>query len=231
MSLFNHATATCPHCAAQFDVEVVASINADRRPDLRQQIIDGAFQAVTCPTCATIFRLPPAFTYVDVGRGQWVLAYAAHELENWPALEAQAAVVFARSYGSEAPAAAREIGAGLTQRITFGWPALREKLLARTMGLDDVTLELLKIAVMRSVQKPPFADETELRLVGEDDGALKLAWLETGSEATLASLAVQRDIYDDIAFDTAAWSGLREQVAGRSFVDVNRLLVAPALAA
>lgn len=230
MSLFNHATVTCPHCAAQFDVEVVASINADRRPDLRQQIIDGTFQAATCPKCATRFRLPPAFTYVDVGRGQWVLAYADYELENWPVLETQAATVFARSYGDEAPAAAREIGAGLTQRITFGWPALREKLIAHEMTLDDVTLELLKIAVMRNVQKPPFADETELRLVGPDDGALKLAWLDRTGERTLASLTVQRDIYDDIAFDKAAWADLRTQLAGHSFVDVDRLLVAPALA-
>ncbi len=93
MSLFNHATVTCPHCAAQFAVEAAASINADRRPDLRQQIIDGEFQAQTCPTCGTRFRLPPSLSYVDIARGQWILAYPADELPNWPALEEQAATV------------------------------------------------------------------------------------------------------------------------------------------
>ncbi len=231
MSLFNHVTTNCPKCGAAIRAEAVASINADRRPDLRQQIIDATFQAETCPACAARFRLPPSFTYADLARGQWILAYPSDEVVNWPALEAQAATVFTLAYGPDAPRAAREIGAALTTRITFGWPAIREKLICPDLGLDDVTLELLKAAVMRNVQKPPFADSTELRLIGADDGALKLAWLDSATEATLASLQVPRDIYDDVAGDAAAWAPLRGQLAGHAFADLNRLLVAPALAA
>ncbi|MGH7043857.1 MAG: CpXC domain-containing protein [Acetobacteraceae bacterium] len=230
MSLFNHANVTCPHCDAQFDVEVVASVNADRRPDLRQQILDGAFQAETCGTCGTVFRLPPSFSYIDVGRSQWIMAYPANELENWVALEAQAADIFATAYGAAAPPAARAIGADLVPRITFGWPAMREKLLCLDLGLDDAILELLKAAVMRTVQKPPFADTTELRLLGAEHGALALAWLNSMTEATLAGLEVPRDIYTDIANDTAAWAAMRTRLIGHSFTDLNRLLV-PALAA
>ncbi len=113
MSLFNQATVTCPHCAAQFDVAVVASINADRRPDLRQAILDGTFQAQTCDACGTVFRLPPNVSYVDVERGQWIMAYPADELENWAVLETHATEIFDAAYGPAAPAAAREIGAGL----------------------------------------------------------------------------------------------------------------------
>lgn len=231
MSLFNQVTAECPKCGAEIHAEAVASINADRRPDLRQQIMDALFQAETCASCGTEFRLPPSFTYVDQARGQWLITYPADEVVNWPALEEQAAIVFARAYGVDAPPAAREIGATLTPRIAFGWPAVREKLICRDLDLDDVTLELLKIAVMRTVQRPPFADTTELRLVGTEDGELKLAWLDSTTEASLAVLPVPRDIYDDIAGDTAAWAGLREQLAGHAFADLNRLLVAPALAA
>ena len=45
MSLFNPAAAQCPNCGTAQDVQLVGSINADRRPDLRQQILDRTFQA------------------------------------------------------------------------------------------------------------------------------------------------------------------------------------------
>jgi len=228
MSLFNQATVTCPHCATQFEVDQVASINADRRPDLRREILDGVFQAQTCAHCGTVFRLPPSFSYLDVGHGQWIMAYPADELVNWPVLEAHAEEIFDTAYGAGAPAAARDIGAGLVPRITFGWPAIREKLLCPELALDDVTLELLKAAVMRTVQKPPFADSTELRLLGAADGGLTLAWLDSNTEATLASLRVPRDIYGDIEGDVAAWAGMRERLAGHGFADLNRLLVVSA---
>lgn len=230
MSLFSHAKVTCPRCSAAFDVDVVASVNADRRPDLRRQILDGVFQVETCAACGTVFRLPPSFSYIDVGRSQWIMAYPAAELVNWTALEAQAADIFASAYGAAAPPAARVIGAGLVARITFGWPAMREKLLCPELGLDDLTLELLKAAVMRTVPKPPFADSTEFRLLGAAHGALSLAWLNSTTEATLAAVDVPRDIYNDIAGDTAAWAAMRARLADHSFTDLNRLLV-PSLAA
>ncbi len=225
MSLFNQANVTCPRCATEFAAEVVASVNADRRPDLREAILDGTFQALTCASCASHFRLPPSFSYVDVGRGQWIMAYPTDEVEHWTALEAQAGHIFASSYGAEAPPAAQAIGADLCARITFGWPAMREKLLCVALGLDDVTQELTKAAVMRSVPNPPFANATELRLVGAPMGALQLAWLNRDPEATLAGVDVPRDIYTDIAGDTAAWAVMRGRIEGHAFADLDRLLV------
>lgn len=37
--------ATCPACGAELEAETVASVNADRRPDLRDAILDGIFSA------------------------------------------------------------------------------------------------------------------------------------------------------------------------------------------
>ena len=136
------------------------------------------------------------------------------ELVNWAVLETHASEIFEAAYGPVAPTAAREIGAGLDPRITFGWPALREKLLCVALDLEDVTLELLKAAVMRTVQNPPFANSTELRLLGTAHGALSLAWLNSETEATLASLEVPRDVYNDIVDDDAAWAVMRARLAG-----------------
>ena len=209
MSLFNHATVTCPRCSAGFDVDVVASVNADRRPDLRREILDGVFQVQTCAACGTRFRLPPSFSYIDVGRSQWIMAYPAAEMVNWAALEAQAADIFASAYGAAAPPAARAIGAGLVPRITFGWPAMREKLLCPELGLDDLTLELLKAAVMRTVQKPPFADSTEFPAARRRARCAQpgVAEQHDGSDTRRGRRAA-RHLQDDIAGDTAAWAAM-----------------------
>jgi hypothetical protein len=227
MSLFTTVRAICPECDTARDIEVVASLNADRRPDLRQQILDGTFQSLACAACGGQFRIPPSFTYIDFAREQWILAHPASELADWPEFDAQARSIFASAYGPGAPETAREIGRGITARITFGWPALREKLVCTELGLDDVTLELLKLALLRQVQNAPFADTSEMRLFTADDGDLVFGWLLDDSEQNSTSLHVPRAAYDAITADNASWAPLRDELRHHLLVDVASLLVPP----
>ena len=105
--------------------------------------------------------------------------------------------------------------------------ALREKLICDELGLDDTSLELLKMAVMTTVDKPPIADQTELRLVGGNDEALDLSWVVTATEERLADLSVPRDIYDGVAGDTEAWEDVREKFDGKLLVDLRRFVAGP----
>ena len=162
MSLFHSASLNCPKCGTTANVERTASVNADRRPDLRDAIKDGTFQAIQCEKCGMPLRLPPHLTYLDVGRGSWILVEPPSLLEQWPEVEDEVFDVYAHAFGDEAPQIAQEIGEGLRPRLVFGWTALREKLICEDLGLDDTTLELLKMAIMRDVQHPPLADQTEL---------------------------------------------------------------------
>lgn len=232
MSIFITAKAKCFNCGTEAEVQLAASLNADRRPDLRTQVMDGTFQATDCPNCGTRMRLPAHLTYIHQRRGQWILVESPDELANAEAVEEEARNVFAGLYGADAPEAAQEIGRELKPRLVFGWPALREKLLADEYGLDDVTLELLKIAVIRNVSGSPLSDSTELRLTGQDagqdtgqdGGVLHFAWLESESEKHIATLDVPRESYDDLVGD-AAWEPLRAQLEGKFLVDFKRLLV------
>jgi hypothetical protein len=224
MSIFLDATATCGKCGAKVAIDLAASVNAVRRPDLRAAILDGSFQSATCAQCGGQMRLPAHLTYLDVKRGQWILVQTAEALENWKQEETEAHDIFEQNFGSEAPPASRDIGADLVPRLVFGWPALREKLICSDLAVDDTTLELLKMAVMRSVPDAPIADQTELRLVGGEGDALKLQWITSATEAPLAGLAVPREAYDDIAVGTAAWAAVRATFEGHMFVDVKRLM-------
>ena len=56
MSVFHTETINCPACATPVEFKLVFSVNADRRPDLRDAIIAGTFQRQPCPSCGTAIR-------------------------------------------------------------------------------------------------------------------------------------------------------------------------------
>ena len=225
MSLLLGAKAICQGCGTAVPTRLAASVNADRRPDLRDGIMTGTFQSEVCPGCGAKLRFPLHLSYVDNRRGQWILAEGAEGVPNWRTMETEARSIFNDAHGPGAPPAAQEMGRGLMPRIVFGWASLREKLLVRELNLDDVTLELLKAVILREVPDPPLVDQTELRLTGADEEQFQLAWIESASETELTGLSVPRDVYGEIETDIAAWFDLREKFAGAYFVDLRRLFL------
>jgi hypothetical protein len=223
MSLLLAAKAVCQACGTEVPSRLAASVNADRRPDMRASILDGTFQCVDCTGCGGRLRFPLHLSYVDTSHGQWILAEAAEAASQWRELEARAREIFDQAHGPQAPAVARELGQSLIPRVVFGWAALREKLLARDLELDDVTLELLKIAIIREVPDPPISDRTELRLTSGDGAELAFAWFEAETEAELATLSIPRATYDALADDPVPWQALRADFANAMFVDLRRL--------
>src|SRR5262249_35681889 len=148
MSMFDVATAVCGACGQEAEIEFVLSVNADRRPDLRDQILDGTFQALPCPSCGVQVRIAPRFVYLDMGRGQWIAVHPADELARWPEIEREAAAAFEAGFGAGAPPIVRELAAGIEASVVFGWPAIRERLLAADLGLAAAPLESLKMTIL-----------------------------------------------------------------------------------
>lgn len=229
MSIFQERTLSCPACGTEVSFELVHSVSADRRPDLRDAILDQSFQRKPCPSCGTSFRVDPEFVYIDFGRRQYIGVWPAARRHEWQACAAQTRQVFDDAMGTRAPASARKLGDTLDVRVVFGWPALVEKLLARQMGIDDRTLEIAKLAVMRSREEAPLPGVLELRLVGDHDGDLVLAWLgnvgddEAGREPPLR---VPRALIAEIEAEPQKWEALRASVAEGDVVDFQRALLA-----
>src|SRR5262245_35513408 len=197
MSRFFPLTLSCPACKAAVPFHANSSVNADRRPDLRDEIIADKFQLATCPKCATVFRLDPELNYLDVGRGQWIGVYPTSKLNDWQATEAGSREAFNLAYGPQSSEGAQEIGADLKPRVVFGWPAFKEKLVAADHGLNDVELELLKIALLRGMDEPLLSATTELRFTGLDPetNELILAVVSLKTGAPMEELNVPRDLY------------------------------------
>ncbi len=227
MSLFQPKNLVCPACKALVSMDAVGSINADRRPDFREAILASDFQDVTCGSCHAAFRLQPEFNYLDVGRGQWIASFPAARMADYPLEEAEAVQLFAQSYGDRAPAMAREVGKGLSVRVTFGWPAIREKLLIREHGLDDVIVEMAKLDLLRRLPEAPMKPGVELRLVNATDDTLVMVWLQADTEAVIEELIVPRALYDAIAAASDDWAPLRARLTEGAFVDMQRLYMVP----
>jgi hypothetical protein len=228
MSVFLPTTATCATCGKVAETELAASVNADRRKDLRAAIIDGSFQSLVCSGCGTEIRLPAHLTYIDIGRGQWILVEDTDRLEQWYDTEKDATALFDQAFGRGAPPLQRQMGAEIDARLVFGWTALREKLIAKQAGLDDGILEVLKISVLRNVPAPPLNDRTELRLIDvAEDGQLLLRWVNGVTEEGIVDLPLDRALYDTLAANLAPWQALLDDVRKGLFVDMNRLLISP----
>ncbi|MDE2005869.1 MAG: SDR family oxidoreductase [Rhodospirillales bacterium] len=231
MSLFRAVETPCPSCGTAVSFELVHSVNADRRPELRAAILDRGFQRETCRSCGEVFRMEPEFTYLDIGAGQWISAWPASRIAEWAALEQRGRETFARFYGSEAAPEAAAIGAGLAPRVTFGWEALREKILARGAAIDDAGLELAKTALYRTYDGLGPGDDAELRLAEIEDGdTLLLLRLLTGLETPLEEIRVPRALLDEIAADPAAWAAQRAALGEGPFLDVARMMMGGAAA-
>jgi hypothetical protein len=227
MSLFKSLSLRCPACGTAQAFDAVHSVNADRRPDLRVAILNDDFQRGDCVNCGAPMRLDPDFTLLDQAQGQWISAAPLAELAQWKAQEERARTTFDESYGPAASRGAQEIGRSLRPRVTFGWAGLREKLLAADQGLDDVSLELCKLAVLRSGAPLQMQRDTELRLVGVEGDELVFAWLLSSDEQQDQAMRVGRALYDDIAADVdGQWAKLRTALSAGPFVDINRMLIA-----
>lgn len=231
MSLFSTTTLKCPHCGQANTLEEVGSLNADRRPDLRQQILDGSFQAADCSHCGKRFRLEPDFNYMDAGRGQWIACYPGPRILDHLEAAAEMEAVFDSNFGPAAGQAAHALGQALTGRVVFGWAAMREKLVARDLGLDDLVLELLKLDLLRGMPEIPLGAGTELRLVDVAGPDLTFAWFGPGVPESQRVLDVGMDRYQAIAGNPGDWQEVADELRDSPFVDLQKLYLGPGRAA
>ncbi|KIN70286.1 CpXC domain containing protein [Sulfitobacter noctilucae] len=223
MSLFETTTIQCPACATTSDFEAAGSVNADRRPDLRDAILDNTFQNVTCPSCGEAMRLEPVLNYLDVELGLWLAAYPPRQIGDYLALEDQVQGLFDESYGAAASEAAQTVGASLRPRLTFGWPGTCEKLLLQQHGLDDVAIELLKLDLLRRLPEAPLRPGVELRVERVSEAGFDFIWIETASEDILQRFQAKRALLSEIEANPDGWAPLRSSLTQGLFVDMQKL--------
>jgi len=229
MSIFEVLEVACPACGLEQPFSVLHSVNADRRPDLREAILQGELQAETCGGCGAAFQLDPTLTYFDATHGLWVVARPWAERVEWAAEEERARAAFHLSFGREAPPSAQAIGRKLRARVTFGWAALREKVALAVAGVDDTSIELVKLALLRDGAVDGVSDDATLRLVALDAESLTFQFVNDATATGGDIFTVPRALLDAVGADSPEWAPLRAELGGL-YVDVDRLFVEPTAA-
>lgn len=223
MSLFKDMTIACPKCEAVNRIKAVDSVNADRRPDLRDDILAGTFQVFPCESCEEPIRLEPQFNYLDVSAGLWIAAYPGRMMPEFLEIEDSVNDVFRNSYGADAMDSAQAVGVTLQKRLTFGWPAVREKLMLRAAGIPDAEAEMLKLDLMRRLPQAPLAPGIELRIVDQGEDGLVLNWVETVSETVVQEFLAVPALLDEIRANPDGWAPIRAVLEDGPFVDMQKL--------
>lgn len=225
MSLFQTITLACPACATPVDFELVASVNADRRPDLRDAILDGSFQREACPSCGTRFRAEPQFIYIELGRKLYLGVWPLAQRSDWHGCVDTSRQAFDLAFGERGGPEAQALAEGVALRVVFGWPALREKLLAAQAGIDDVTLELAKLDLLRRLGRAPLPGRLELRLLGTHGDTLRFGWIDAHDDRTEQPFEADAGLIARIEADAPAWQALRDELGNGPLVDFQRDLL------
>ncbi len=74
MSTRSRINVTC-ECGQSFEAEVWQSVNATASPELKDEILKGAMNVVTCPTCGRRFHIEIPFLYHDLDGREWIWVY------------------------------------------------------------------------------------------------------------------------------------------------------------
>lgn len=227
MSLFSTVETVCPQCDVAAEFELVYSVNADRRPELRAEILDRTFQQLKCPACHQMFRIEPQFTYLHIEGKQFLTVWPSSDLEHWADRESESQQMFDKFWGPESGPVTAEIGRELVHRVAFGWEATHEKLVAADAGIDEVLLELAKLAVIRSQGDGFTVGDSALRLIDVDaEDNMILGLFEGADEHAYEMFKVPRALLEEIDLDEE-WDELRERLRAGPFVDMLRLVTEP----
>ena len=133
---------------------------------------------------------------------------------------ARALASFDKAFGPGSDA--HTLGAALQARVVFGWAGLCEKLIAAEAGIDDRTLELAKVAVIRSDGAIKLGPDREFRLLGATPEQLVFGWLRSATEDLEEEIGAPRELLAEIEAAPQDWDELRAEVVGPMFVDFRR---------
>jgi hypothetical protein len=126
----------------KFQANVADSVNIDRTPRVREQILAGEFHRVADPESGGRVSVEKTFFYTDFTRGQFFLVLPRWDRHKWQEATFELNGMLRHLPEVLAPRDRRSI------RVVFGLAELREKLLAFDAQLADDLIEALKAVLL-----------------------------------------------------------------------------------
>jgi hypothetical protein len=191
VSTFRIQSIQC-RCGFTFEDEVFDSLHVSRRPDIRERILAGTFHGFSCSQCGKRVTVETRLAYTDFPRKQWFTVFPRIDIRHRDELVDFARRSFQATMVERAAEIARAWAPEMTQRAIFGLASLREKLILFDAGLDDRTIECLKLQMYRNTGLVLHPD-TYLHVTAVEEDTIGMEYGAPGERPR--PLPVSREVY------------------------------------
>jgi len=228
MSTFENMPITCGHCGGAETHEVAKSINGPRAPEVVEAILSGTFQRFTCTHCEQPYVVEHPLVFIDFDASVWIYMYPREWEARWATLEVESRTSWRTNMIDNAPPIVREASGGFRLRTVFGLRGLQDKLICFESGLDDVTLELLKLDLLRSTPGLIMHPECRPALMAAtaEEIVFQSVAREGDTQTKMVRMSVPRSRYEAIREDPVAWSAVHRRVSAGNYIDLGRIMLA-----
>jgi hypothetical protein len=121
-------------CGSTFKAWVWQSANVTLMPELRQAILAGTMNVVTCPSCGDRFYVEVPFLYNDIARREWIWVYPAGYSAQAGDVAAEVEAMWERIGSTMPPEVRQTIETSYKTMVLFGMDALVRHLLSQDPG-------------------------------------------------------------------------------------------------
>ena len=196
MSFMHNDEIPCPKCGKTFEIERWDSINSEISPELIDKVVDGSFFRFKCPHCGEeTIHLYPLLINVMTPEGGFI------KLTGAPKEEAKE---IAGMYSGLDPKMAALMKKATPKRYRFVnyLPDLVEKVELFRAGLDDRTIEIVKLFLFKA-----------LKAKGVD--ADQIFWFKDGEDGEAYWAAGNKEKQFFMPFQQEAFKGMEDLIRSK----------------
>ena len=128
----------CPMCGELGKAEIYTSVNVARHKSYREKVLDGALFSWTCPSCAYNARLTYPILYNDMKNR--FMVYLIPKIERFQLCDKELEEKYSNLRN-------------ISKRVVSDFNSFKEKIFIFESRLDDMAVELTKVAISQTVSK------------------------------------------------------------------------------
>lgn len=136
MSSADRTNVNCA-CGEVFETTIWQSANVKVTPRLRDDIINGTMNVVTCPACGARFHVEAPFLYHDPENHEWIWIYPVRYEVDAGRIAAEVEGMWDTIAGMMPPDVRQTLEAAYKMRLLFGMDALVAHLKAQDQARAD----------------------------------------------------------------------------------------------
>lgn len=128
----------CPMCGELSKAEIYTSVNPSIKKSMRERVLDGSLFDWTCPNCSHKARLTYPILYNDM-KNRFMI-YLIPKIDRFQLCDKELEAKYSNLRN-------------ISKRIVPNFNTFKEKIFIFESGLDDMAVELTKLAISQTVSK------------------------------------------------------------------------------